>query len=252
MLVLRAALRSSWSLLRFVWRGAALSALLVLGVSACAQDASRAKLPAERIIDEVAHFEVIELHGPLHADIVVGRGPSVVLEGPEELLERLQVTMGNDRLILRLDHDGDDDDDFVTARIQTPALHTLDVAGAGRISLKDPAGEALRVTTSGASQLIIEGIALKTLRLTVAGASESSLSGRASEAHFSMSGAGSIRAQNLVTEVAHVDLSGAGSVRLHATERVEGSVAGVGKVTVAGDPKERAIATSGIGDVLYE
>lgn len=228
----------------------AFASLLLFVSAGCAQDVDRAKNLAERVLSEVVQFEVVELQGPIHADILVGQAPGVAVEGPQELLDGLQVTMANDKLILRLDHD--DDDGFLTARITARTLRLLEVSGAGRITVKDPAGESLTVNTAGASDLTVEGITLKTLRLTVTGAAEALLSGRVSEAHYTMSGAGLIRAEDLLADVAHVNLSGAGSVRLHAARRVEGTVAGVGKVTVAGDPSERAITASGIGDVLYE
>lgn len=226
--------------------------------AACASDTkggggSRIDAVIKKEIGELVPFDVVELDGPFQADIRVGSGPDLDVEGPTYLIKALDVHVGSDKLILKVDEDLDvQEGDWIKISLDTPALTALTIAGHGKTTVQAPVGESLAVDIRGASTLGLSNVNVGQLTIGIAGAADVTAAGTAKQATYRLSGAGAFTAQELVAEDVSVNLSGAGSVRVHATKRIKGAVSGIGKLAVAGSPAERDVKVAGIGDVVYE
>lgn len=228
-----------------------------LALGACASDSkgggSTIDALIKKEIGKLVPFDVVELHGPFQADVRVGNGPDLDIEGPAYLIEALDVHIGSDKLTLKVDEDVDvKSGDWIKVSLDTPALTSLSLAGHGKTTVQAPVGDSLAVDVSGASTLTLSNVNVGQLTIGIAGAADVTAAGTAKKATYTLAGAGAFTAQELVAEDVSVNLSGAGSVRVHATKRIKGAVSGIGKLAVAGSPAERDVNVSGIGDVVYE
>ena len=228
-------------------------ALLTGGCASDHQGGSSLDQLIKKEIGKLVPFDVVELEGPFEAEVRVGSGPDLDIEGPATLIDALEVHVGSDKLSLVVDEDVDvKEGELIKVSLDTPALTALALDGHSKTTVHAPVGESLAVEVSGASALTLSNVNVEQLTVQVAGAADVTAAGTARKASYTLSGAGAFTAHQLVAEDVTVNLSGAGSVRVHATRRITGAVSGIGKLAVSGAPAERHVSVSGIGDVVYE
>ena len=101
---------------------------------------------------------------------------------------------------------------------------------------------------SGGSELRLDDINAQTLRIMGSGALKATLAGTVVEQKISISGAGEVRADRLVSQDAVVDVSGAGSIVVNVAKTLRATISGAGSVEYYGDPEVRQ-SVSGVGRV---
>lgn len=104
---------------------------------------------------------------------------------------------------------------------------------------------------SGAGKLICQDLDQEAIHLDLAGAGSIAATGTVRLLHAVIAGAGSISAYELTSAHAHLDVSGAGSIKATVTESVHASVAGAGKIKIAGNPRVRDTDVTGVGKIKF-
>ena len=107
--------------------------------------------------------------------------------------------------------------------------------------------ELTHVTLSGASILDAKKLAGKEFQLKVSGASRCTLDGAVDALTIAVSGAGKVKADELKARKVKVIASGACRASVFASEALDVSLSGAGKVTYLGDPKKVTQNISGVG-----
>ncbi|MGN6526927.1 MAG: head GIN domain-containing protein [Burkholderiaceae bacterium] len=178
----------------------------------------------------LAPFTAIANGGPVGLDIEVGKPQSVTVTGNDRFLTDLRTDVVDGQLRIELqDHDHDRAYGHPHVTITLPRLERFEMSGAGATVITHMAGDRLDVRYSGAGSLRADG-QVKALRLDV-------------------SGVGSIDARELHAESAEVHVSGVGSVRVHASERLDASVGGIGSLAYYGHPKSVETHGGGLGSI---
>ncbi len=99
---------------------------------------------------------------------------------------------------------------------------------------------------AGSSKFTGTGIASDSFDLDIAGSGKVSLSGTAKKIDISISGAGSVDSNSLVSNDVGVSIAGAGNVNVNAVENLDVSISGSGKVIYSGEPTvTQSVAGSG-------
>lgn len=133
----------------------------------------------------------------------------------------------------------------------TVTFKTLDaiaLAGAVKLTAARLDTQQLRIAASGGSSVRIDDLQARNLRLSGAGALKATLAGRVVDQEISISGAGEVRADRLVSDSASVSVSGAGSIVVNAQKTLKASISGAGSVEYYGDPQVKQ-SVSGVGRV---
>lgn len=196
----------------------------------------------------VADFERLEIAGGFEVMLSSTTTGNITIEVDENLLRYIKVGVNEGTLTVDTDRRLDSEDG-VKLIIPVNNLSVLTSSGASEIKSDGPIrSESLVIELSGAGrlELILES---KTVSVDLSGASMVQLEGLAQMLSVDMSGAGSLDASKLITEVCTVQISGVGKALVHATESLEASVSGLGKVEYLGDPKSVKGDVSGVGDV---
>ncbi|MEQ8714265.1 MAG: head GIN domain-containing protein [Cyclobacteriaceae bacterium] len=129
------------------------------------------------------------------------------------------------------------------------SLEEISVSGAGKISTENTIkANRFVLDCEGAESAHLE-LDVNELIATMSGAGSFNLSGRADQQELEVSGAGSINAEDLVGQTVIAEVSGVGSLYVHGTERLKGTVSGVGKIRYKGDPKVQDLNNDGIGSI---
>lgn len=105
------------------------------------------------------------------------------------------------------------------------------------------------VVIDGAGDVDVGGIAGERFAVEINGAGDMELDGEVDRFELEINGAGDVDADRLLAREVSVRVSGAGDAEVHATERLEAEVSGVGDVTYAGSPEEREVRVHGVGSV---
>ncbi len=87
------------------------------------------------------------------------------------------------------------------------------------------------------------------LTLKVDGAASITAEGTVRNAHFIISGAGKLAAEDLHAENVHLSMSGAGKADVYATGNLDVDVSGAGTVHYSGNPANITKHISGVGFV---
>lgn len=182
-------------------------------------------------VRSVAPFKAIEVRGPVSLVVEVGKSPSVRVQGDQKYIDRVTTEVVDGELRLNFKEKSNiqiDDDDRVVVTV--PELSSFRGEGAGLVKLNNVRGERFDLNYRGAGSLQMNG-QVRTLRIQA-------------------QGVGEVDARHLVAQDADVSFEGIGSVDVHARNRLNASVQGMGSLTYHGNPRTVNKAVSGIGSVV--
>lgn len=204
-----------------------LSSILLL--AGCADEASG---PVERQQREIREFSAIDMEGSAELNITVGSAPSLEVEAPADVLERLKTEVRGDTLYIE-----SKPKDWVFKKgrsrpkvtISAPTLASLRVGGGNEVDIQGFAGGETQIRVEGAVD--IEG-AGELDRLTIR-----------------MSGAAHGDFSRLIAKDANVTVDGVGNVIVHPKETLNATMNGVGAIHYTGTPREVRTHMNGLGRI---
>lgn len=202
----------------------------------------------------VGNFQQIEVAGPYDVTVQTGTNVGVSARGGQSTLDRTEVTVEGDKLVIRPKGHGLFNFSFgshhkTVFTVTVPQLSSATLAGAGDLNVNAVKGDQFEASLAGAGDLGIGSVDVKSLKLSMTGAGDAKVgSGRADIAEYSAVGAGNIDARGVVTRDAKVTIAGSGDVHANATGAAVVSVMGSGDVDIAGGAK-CSVTKHGSGDV---
>lgn len=198
----------------------------------------------------IKSFNTIDLYGAYNVTLAKGTESSISLDTDENLHDLVYVE--SDGGVLKISSQRESvlrPSRMDLHIVYADRLEKISVSGACKLSANEKLiTEKLHLNLSGASDLHLE-LEVESMLTSVSGAGNIHLRGMATSHHIELSGASNLRAEALITKITNVSLSGAGSAQVYATERLDASLSGVGKIEYGGDPKEKFINTSGLGSI---
>lgn len=99
-------------------------------------------------------------------------------------------------------------------------------------------GELNKIEMSGASLLVCSDISVSGFLLNLDGTSSATLSGKADEFKVNITGACSLKADDLKSKVTSISVSGTGKADVFASEKITADISGIGIVNYYGNPKD--------------
>ena len=198
--------------------------LVVFCAQGCTGTRGSGKLKKET--RKVEAFTGVKASGAFKLNITVGEDGPVELSGDDNLLAQVKTEVKDGNLMLSTV--GDVRPGLpLTATLSTRTLSVVSISGASSLDAKKLTGDSFR--------------------LEISGASSSRLQGAVGQLVIELSGAGNVEAAELEAREVKVHASGAGKAEVHATEALDVSLSGVGKVIYHGDPKKVTKKISGVG-----
>lgn len=195
-------------------------------------------------------FSAIEIDGVFNVILKQGKKESVSVETDENLVDLIDVTVSEKRLVVDLKDDASIGDyTELNVFITLVDINVMDISGVGDISAENPLNlKELTLQNSGVGDI---HLVLDCDELTVNNSSvgDITLSGKTNRFNLNNSGVGDIIAFDLSSQHTVVDNSGVGDVEVNANESVVIETSGVGNVKYSGHPNSESINDSGVGDV---
>jgi hypothetical protein len=204
---------------------------------------------------QVGNFQQIEVAGPYDVEVRTGSNPGVSGRGSEKLLERTEVVVQGDKLLIRPErqsgwfHFGSSSHGNAHFTVTVPQLSGATIAGSGDIRVDRVTGKKFEGTVAGSGGINVAAVEVQSLKLSIAGSGGVKAgAGKAQSAEYEIAGSGDVDAGAVQTEQLKVSIAGSGGVHAHSTGTADVSIMGSGDVDVTGGAK-CSISKQGSGDV---
>lgn len=176
-----------------------------------------------------------------------GDKPSISITGDEHAISELYFRVSVDRLVIRT-HKKHQHKDDVKIVLVVPDINELSLSGV--VDLYTPSTlnfDNFRIEVSGVANIDIK-VKTEKFVLLASGVLDAEISGETKEMKLDISGTGTLDAIDLTSSNCSIDISGLGSAEVNATENLDASVSGMGKIGYTGHPRVYA-HTSGFGRI---
>ena len=195
-------------------------------------------------------FDRLEVDGTAQVRVSQGDRDQVFVGGDEDAQRSVELQLKDNRLVLQ---PGGAWKFWKKGRIQVEVqmrqLREITLSGASDIQVVGPVkSERLGVSISGAGTVRFDDLNAQALRFDISGAGDAQLAGQVGELALNVSGKGKVLAEQLRATRAHVAISGVANAQLWVTDRLSVSIDGVGSVDYWGRP-EVTRSASGLGSV---
>lgn len=226
------------------------------GLAACSSSDARERVdagPSSTQRYDLAGFTEVELEASDDVTVRVGPAFSVEATGPVKKLERLDIRVSGDRLVVGRKRDSNwsfrwkSDSEPVRIAVTMPALKAAVLAGSGDLTVAGATGASLTMALRGSGNLRADAVRADRLDAELAGSGNLVLAGGAKNASLNLAGSGNIDARSLSSEGIKAVIAGSGNIDARGTGRAELSVIGSGNITVEGT-KDCSISRVGSGD----
>jgi hypothetical protein len=204
---------------------------------------------------QIGNFQQIEVAGPYDVEVRTGVNPGVSARGSEKLLERTEVVVEGDKLLIRPErqggwfHFGWTSHGNAHFTVTVPQLSGATIAGSGDIRVDRVTGQKFEGTVAGSGGINVAALEVQSLKLSIAGSGGVKAgAGKAQTAEYEIAGSGDVDAGAVQTQQLKVSIAGSGGVHAHSSGTADVSIMGSGDVDVTGGAK-CSISKQGSGDV---
>lgn len=200
---------------------------------------------------DVAGFTAVSLRGSDDVQVRVGPTFSVRAQGPEEVLDRLEIRRDGDTLLVGRKRDAGGwwgGSEGATVFVTMPSIAAATVAGSGDMAVDRAAGPRFRAAVAGSGNLSFGDLRVEDAELSLAGSGDLTGAGTARRLAVKLAGSGDVDARQLTASEANVSLAGSGDVRATVNGPVNVNLVGSGDVELGGAAR-CTISKRGSGEV---
>lgn len=190
----------------------------------------------------VSGFDRVRLDGDYRVTLTTGVAPFAKASGDTRAIDNLSLRVEGRTLIVRTSQSGNwggysgTSSGPITIAIGTHDLTAVQVNGGGSLTINRVEGLKFDATAFGAGAVAIEQVAVDQFSLALAGAASARLAGKVGKLTALVRGMAVLDGQALSVKDASVIAEGPATVRLTATETAKINAAGVGSVSLSGNP----------------
>jgi Putative auto-transporter adhesin, head GIN domain len=204
---------------------------------------------------EVTAFDSIELRAFGDMNITQGTTESLVIEGDEELLQKISSRVEGSKLILELGQNWLErimaginaiGRKAVKYHITVKELKSIKVVGSSEVHMPSLKTTDLHLVVTGNGEINLPSLTAEGLEVDISGRGEIDIAGQVRSQDISIAGSGEYDAKTLTSQTAKVSISGHGDVEVAVSEALDVRIAGYGEVKYTGSPQvKQSIAGAG-------
>lgn len=225
-----------------------LSASLVLTFLSCKKDNNG---PMTTQTEDLKPFTGVATHSFIDVNIYYGTEQTVELTGPENLLEKVILSVEKGRLNIKMKNGTYTSNKNIVADITIPMLDFVAITGSGDVWIDKFEGlNNLELNITGSGDIESSTLAIQEqLDVEITGSGEITLQGSASSSTIEIRGSGDYQAYGMATNTCEVEIRGSGNVETQVDQTLKVSISGSGDVHYKGSPSVN-VDISGSGNVV--
>ncbi len=206
---------------------------------------------AQTEVSSLKEFDQISL--AISGDLNISKGEfRVTKEGDQKRLDNIEMVVKDRTLIIRNKSRKNFSSGKVVINVTMPSLDGIEVAGSGKVSVKDQfRGSKLRLEISGSGKIKMDAPDYQKLHCAIAGSGKCLIFNRSkmNNGKIDISGSGTFTAEKCEFNEMDINISGSGDCTVSVKETLKVNIAGSGKVFYSGNP-EITKRISGSGKVI--
>lgn len=202
----------------------------------------------------VGNFQQIDVAGPYDVEVRTGGNPGVSAQGPEKVLERIEVSVEGNRLVIRSRHEGGffhfgfSRHGKVHFVVTVPQLSGADLTGSGDVRVDKVQGQEFDGSVTGSGDLSVASLEVQSLKLSITGSGDVKAgSGKAQAAEYHITGHGDLDASGIDSPSIKASIAGSGDIKAHGSGTANVDIMGSGDFYVTGGAK-CSVNKAGSGD----
>lgn len=123
----------------------------------------------------------------------------------------------------------------------------MEVSGAADVYMNKPARitNICEIKISGAGDMKASDLICRDIQVSISGAGDLDLKGKAKTGAYKVSGSGDLDAYDFIVEELECRVSGSGDIHAHATEKLYARASGAGDIKYKGDPRNDTRSSGG-------
>jgi hypothetical protein len=204
---------------------------------------------------EVTGFDSIELRAFGDMNVTQGTSESLVIEGDEEMLQKISSRVEESKLILELGQNWFErimaginaiGRKAVKYHITVKDLKAIKVLGSSDVYMPSLKTTNLHLVITGNGEIKLPALTAEGLEVDISGRGEIEVTGQVKSQDISIAGSGEYEAKALTSQTAKVSISGHGDVKVNVSDTLDVKIAGYGEVKYTGNPQvKQSIAGAG-------
>ena len=199
----------------------------------------------------VTEFSSLKINGPFEVTLVSGTTGTITLEGSENIVNLIEVSVNDRTLEINLPKDKKfqaHKNNKVAIKIPYyTSLNTIYLKGAGSITSRNTLNTNMKLQLEGSGSMDFNLYSAQG-EAYVLGSGCITLTGAVQDFKCMVIGSGSIKALKLDSSNVNVAVSGSGNADIVCNQAVTGKISGSGNVAIAGNPKTQDLKRSGSGE----
>lgn len=210
---------------------------------------------AERVFT-VTSYDRVRVEGPYQVEIVTGRGSSARATGTREALDRIDLEVQGQTLIIRTDRTGwtggwpgEGKSGPVTIRLTAGELRAASLSGSGRLTIDRVRGPRIALAIEGSGQMTIGRVETDRLEAALLGSGGLGMAGAVKSLDATVRGSAGIDGAALVANDLVLTTESAGDVALGARLTAKVISTGSGRTVIGGKPA-CTVNAIGSGEVI--
>jgi len=200
----------------------------------------------------VSDFTEISISVPADVELRQGDECKLVLEGDEDVLEKIETKVRGDELVIKSNRTFNFGwNEKIKIYITVKNIEEINVAGSADVVAKTGiSAKEIEFGISGSGKVHISELKATLIQASISGSGNVELGGNetADELELDISGSGKFEAEDLQIKQADIDISGSGKGYVHVVDMLNVEISGSGRVYYSGNPTINA-DISGSGKV---
>jgi hypothetical protein len=192
-------------------------------------------------------FSAIELRTDVDLTISQSSTQSVDATGSDNLLNLLDISVVNDRLIIEVDECLITSD--LSMDIAVDSLEAIEILGSGNVTIPQTFVTddlELNIGGSGDMELMLDA---EDISVEIRGSGNVALEGTAVDLALEIAGSGDIQAFDLPATNAYLEILGSGSMEVNLSGNLDGKISGSGDIYYKGSPSIN-VQINGSGEIV--
>lgn len=193
----------------------------------------------------------LTLAGEGAADVIVGSGPTLTVETDANLLPYLDTTVDGDTLrISTIDATDIEPTESVAYRIEMVELSSIELAGAGTITVDGWSSPTAEVILGGVGEIAVDALTAESLVVERSGVGTIRITGTTDHQDINAGGVGSYDATGLEAKTAKIVADGNVEITVQVSESLEAEVGGSARLAYEG-PRSSDVRTDDAGTITW-
>jgi len=197
-------------------------------------------------------YDKILVNGFFDVELQSGEEGKIVIEGEENLLDFVLITVENNALKIATEKGKyivPSKGKKIMISVPFQSLSEVSLGGSGDIKSKSTiATENFLTELSGSGDIHLT-VNAKNVMAKVTGSGDLTLEGETSNMQGTITGSGDLNGTKLKSSNADVAVTGSGDCKVHCSDNLQARVTGSGDITYYGDPKKKDTKVIGSGDI---